>query len=102
MNRRNFLKLLGVSLFVISCGCPMDEKAKAKKFGFSVFSTQEKVCYIDDPNLIGRVLGRNGFGQYRVQWKATSQYTTDWGGGPVQTSPFTVRLHRSWELVSLK
>ena len=81
------------------CGCK--RKSNLEKFGPLLFQPQEKVCYIDDPELIGRVLGRNGFGQYRVQWRAISQHT-GFLGGSVTSSPFTIRCHKSWELVSLE
>jgi hypothetical protein len=88
-----FLVVLFGALLV---GC----KDNNEKFGPLKFQYQEKVCYIDDPNLIGRVLGRNGFGEYWVQWRSPSSCVGLFGGA-VSTSPFTTRTHNTWELKSL-
>ncbi len=96
MNRRLFLKALALSLLLVIIGCKDDNA----KFGELLFYPQEKVCYIDDPNLIGRVLGRNGFGKYWVQWRTPSQSSGFFGG--IHNSAFTKRTHNSWELKSLK
>ncbi len=77
------------------------EFPEPKDFGPLLFQPQEKVHYIDDPNLIGRVLYRNGYGNYRVQWRAVSQHT-GFLGGSVTSSPFTRRTHKAWELVSME
>lgn len=88
-------------LLTVVCGCKTRAEKSVEKFGPLLFQPQEKVCYIDDPNLIGRVLSRNGFGRYWVQWRAVSQHT-GFLGGNVSTSPFTQKTHAAWELVSIK
>ena len=101
MKRRDFLKLSGILPFLVClllyCGCRDD----IKRLGPLLFQPHEKVCYIDDPNLIGRVIRRNGFGQYWVKWRAPSSHVGIFGGN-VSTSPFTSSLHRAWELKPVK
>ena len=86
--------LLTVILFI--CGC------EEKKHYETNFHPQEKVCYIDDANLIGRVLwGPNGYGQYRVKWLSVSSHSPLLGGKVIQ-SPFSLGWNKGWELKSLQ
>ena len=71
------------------------------------FANGDKVCYIDDSTLNGRVIDHNYCGgnifQYRVQWRVTN-ISVSGGilGSSSATKPFAWVWHKEWELKLVK
>ena len=97
-----FLGVIAIAAAAIAVVCVCVWAATERPhLGPPAFYSQEKVHYIDNPELVGRVLGRNGYDQYWVQWVAESS-STGMLGGRVRVSPFTQKLHDKWELVRVE
>ncbi len=88
-----------ILLLLLTLFCVVGCKELDLDFGPLLFQPKEKVHYIDDPNLIGRVLYRNSYGNYWVQWLTPSS-RSGFLGGSISSSRFTQRTHEPWELVS--
>ena len=85
------MKIFVIILCLVLAGCGADSDVPGK------FSVHEKVHYIDDANLTGRILSKHG-SYYYVQWLAPSEH----GIFTTKISPFSYKLNEEWELVSME
>ena len=80
-----------VVILLAVVGCEPDHE--------KLFADGEKVCYVDDHALTGRIIrGPNQYGEYWVKWLVQSQHSPLLGR-KVTTSPFSYSRHEARELV---